>query len=167
MRRWLIACAIGIVTAVIGLGIGLSPLGTELEKGVGLPWLFSIRGPVEAPSEIVVVGINEGSGRRMGLPDLPRDWPRSLHGQLVRKLVEAGASVIAFDMAFTLAKSPEHDLSFAKDVEKSNRVVLFQLLTGKRQAITDRAGRNTGWVWVEQLRSPIAPLARAARGLGP
>ncbi len=59
MRRWLIACAMGIVTAMIGLGIGLSPLGTELEKDVGLPWLFSLRGPVKAPSEIVIVGINE------------------------------------------------------------------------------------------------------------
>ena len=105
LRRWLIAGVTGLLTAIIGIGVSLSPLGTELEKGVGLSWLFSIRGPVKAPPEVVVVGINEGTGRRMGLPNLPRDWPRSVHGQLVRKLTEAGASGIAFDMAFTLPKS--------------------------------------------------------------
>ena len=162
MRRWLIACAMGFVTAVIGVGIVWSPLGEDIENYVGLPWLFSIRGPVEAPAEMAVVGINEGSGRRMGLPNVPRDWPRSIHGTLIQKLTQAGASVIVFDMAFTLAKSSEHDLAFAKAVAESKRMVLFQLLTGKRQAVTDRAGRNTGWVCVEQLVAPIPPLAAAA-----
>jgi len=157
----------GFVTAVIGVGIVWSPLGEEIEKNIGLPWLFSIPGPIEAPAEMVVVGINEGSGRRMGLPNLPRDWPRSIHGTLIKKLTQAGASVIVFDMAFTLAKSSEHDLAFAEAVAESKRVVLFQLLTGKRQAVTDRAGRNTGWVWVEQLVPPIPPLADAALALAP
>ncbi len=167
MRRWLIACTIGFMTALIGAGIVLSPLGEELEKNVGLPWLFSIRGPVVPPQEIVVVGINEASGRRMGLPNLPRDWPRSIHGLLVRELTKAGASAIAFDMAFTLARSAEQDQAFVKAVADSKRVVLIQLLTGRRQLVTDGAGRNTGSVWIEQLRSPIPPLAEAARALAP
>jgi adenylate cyclase len=167
MRRWLIACTIGFVTAMFGAGIALSPLGEELEKNVGLPWLFSIRGPIEAPADIVVVGINEASGRRMGLPDRPRDWPRSIHGLLVRSLTEAGATVIAFDVAFTTDKSPDPDRAFAREIATSKRVVLIQLLTGKRQAVTDRAGRNTGFVWMEQLISPIPILAEAARGLAP
>jgi adenylate cyclase len=167
MRRLLIACTIGLVTAVIGAGIALSPLGDELEKNVGLPWLFSIRGPIEAPRDIVLVGINSASGRRMGLPDLPRNWPRSLHGLLVRSLTEAGASVIAFDMAFMSPREAGPDRAFARDIANSNRVVLIQLLTGKRQAVTDRTGRNTGFVWVEHIQSPLPIFAEAARGLAP
>jgi adenylate cyclase len=79
----------------------------------------------------------------------------------------AGASAIVFDMAFTLGKVPEHDQAFAQAVAESNRVVLFQLLTGKRQAVTDSDGRNTGFVWVEQLVSPIPELAQAAAALAP
>lgn len=167
LRRCLIASTIGFATALIGAGVMVSPLGEQLEKNVGLPWLFSIRGPIEAPREIVVIGINAGSGARMGLPDLPRRWPRSIHGELVSKLTKAGASVIAFDIAFTRRRSPVHDSLFAEAVAESKRVVLVQLLTGRRQPVTDRSGRNNGWVWVEQVRSPIRFLAAAARGLAP
>lgn len=47
--------------------------------------------------DIVTVCVDNVSARRLGMP-LP--WPRQIYAYLVRKLVGAGARVIAFDMLF-------------------------------------------------------------------
>lgn len=167
MRRWVKGLIAGVATGLSGALLGITPLGSEFEKDVGLTWLFKVRGAIEAPKDVVVVGIDERTGSHLGLPALPRDWPRSIHARLIESLVKRGASVIAFDMDFQRPKSSKEDLAFAKAVADSKRVVLFEKLTGKRLPITDRQGQNSGWVWVEQVLPPIPPLAEAARALGP
>ena len=47
-----------------------------------------------------MVAINERDIAGLGLPKLPRDWPRSIHADLIERLVELGASTIVFDMDF-------------------------------------------------------------------
>ncbi|MGD2171029.1 MAG: adenylate/guanylate cyclase domain-containing protein, partial [Gammaproteobacteria bacterium] len=101
------------------------------------------------------------------MSSLPREWPRSIHGKLVDRLVELGASVIVFDVNFHKPRSAEDEKIFADAVERSRRVVLFQQLTGKRQPVEDASGKIRGNVWVEELLSPVPPLTQAARGLGP
>lgn len=167
MRRWIFALFIGLATALGGVLLALTPLGFEFEKNVGLPWLFSIRGPVEAPRDVVVVAIDERTGGHLGLPSLAREWPRSIHARLIESLVKRGASVIAFDMSFHLSRSARQDQAFAEAVGEADRVVLFQKLDGKRRWITDRKGRRTGWVWAEELHPPVPPLAAAAKSLAP
>ena len=66
----------------------LSPLGTAFEEEVGLAWLFRIRGPIAAPSEVAVVAINGTTGSQLGLPKQPRDWPRTVHAALIKSLTE-------------------------------------------------------------------------------
>ena len=100
-------------------------------------------------------------------PVLPRDWPRSVHGKLIDRLVEHGASVIVFDMDFQRPKSAEHDAEFARVVANSERVVLFERLDGKRQPIYDISGEQTGTIWVEELVPPIPELEDAAKALAP
>ncbi|MEN8132644.1 MAG: CHASE2 domain-containing protein, partial [Pseudomonadota bacterium] len=157
----------GILTGLVGVILGLTPLGADFEKHVGLDWLFEVRGAIEPPPEVALVAINERDIAGLGLPKLPRDWPRSIHGELIEKLVEQGAAVIVFDMDFQRPKSAEDDAAFARAVADSERVVLFERLNGKRQPIYDTQGEQTGTIWIEELVPPIPVLAEAAKALAP
>jgi len=167
MQRLFKGLIFGIVTGLVGIILGLTPLGVDFEKHVGLDWLFKVRGAIEPPPEVAVVAINERDIAGLGLPRLPRDWPRSIHGKLIETLVEQGAAVIVFDMDFQRAKSAGDDAEFARAVADSERVVLFERLNGKRQPIYDTQGQQTGSIWIEELVPPILPLAEAAKALAP
>ena len=165
--RWVKGITVGIATGLIGAVLGLTPLGEDFEKNIGLDWLFHIRGPIAPPPQVAVVAINDRDIQGLGLPELPRDWPRSIHGKLIDKLVEHGASVIVFDMDFQRAKSPAQDTEFARAVAASERVVLFERLEGKRQPIYNLDGTQSGTIWTEELIPPIPELAETAKALAP
>jgi len=167
MRRGTKGTIFGIATGLIGVLLGLTPIGEDFEKHVGLDWLFHVRGPITPPPEVAVVAINERDIAGLGLPALPRDWPRSIHGRLIEKLVDRGASVIVFDLDFQRPKTAEDDAEFARAVADSERVVLFERLEGKRQPIYAIDGHQTGSIWSEELIPPIPELAEAARALAP
>jgi adenylate cyclase len=163
--RWLKGLLVGLLVALVGVGVALSPWGTAFEQGVGMSWLFALRGPVEPPPDAVVVAIDARTGGHLDLPALPRDWPRSIHGRLVDALVERGAAVIVFDIHFGREKDPQADGAFAEAVARAGNVVLVELLTGKRQPISDAQGRHVGMVWSEGQVPPFAALAEVATGL--
>ncbi|MGD8630123.1 MAG: CHASE2 domain-containing protein, partial [Gammaproteobacteria bacterium] len=167
MRRNTKGLLAGLATGLAGALLALTPLGMDFEKHIGLDWLFHVRGPVKPPPEVAVVAINERDIAGLGLPKLPRDWPRSVHGELINRLVEYGASVIVFDMDFQRPKDAVHDAEFARAVAASERVVLFERLEGKRQPIHDLSGEQTGTIWVEELIPPIPELEDAAKALAP
>lgn len=99
-RRLNTALLLVFMSGLIGVALFNNEIGASLEKNFGLGWLFQARGPLEAPSQVVVVAIDRGSSGVLDLPVKPTYWPRRLHAILVDKLVEAGASVIAIDIAF-------------------------------------------------------------------
>lgn len=166
-KQWLRSIALGVLTAVIGVLLSVTPVGLEFERIVGLPWLFQIRGPLEPPPDAVVVGINDTTGEELGLAKWPRDWPRTIHADLTEKLVEAGASVIVFDMDFNRPKEEGDDKAFGAAIARADRVVLFEQLVGKRQPLLGTDGSINGWVWVEEPQEPVKPLAVAAKARGP
>jgi adenylate cyclase len=166
-RHWKISVIIGLASGLIGVLLWLSPVGVDLEKHVGLAWLFDQRGAIKAPDDVAVVAINSSASKDLGLPSLPRDWPRSIHGKVIDKLVALGASTIVFDVNFQRAKSPEDDAIFADSVSRSKRVMLVEMLNGKRQPLFDANGQTTGSIWTEQLVSPIPMLSEVATGLAP
>lgn len=167
MRRWIKGALLGVLIGLGGALFGLSPLGSSFELNVGKSWLFHTRGEVSPPPNIVVVGINGQTSEQLKLPSSPRDWPRSIHAELIKKLVKLGASVIVFDVFFKTPKRVEDDMALAREIDNAERVVLVEKLTGKRQPITDSEGRNRGIVWVEELLPPMKPFAKAAKGLAP
>ena len=77
MRRWMKGLIVGVVVGGLGALFGVTNLGAEFEKHVGLTWMFKIRGPIEAPPNVAVIAINEHTAAKLDLPPLPRDWPRS------------------------------------------------------------------------------------------
>ena len=107
------------------------------------------------------------TGADLDLSKLPRDWPRTIHAQLVDRLVEEGAEVIVFDMDFSRVKGAYEDAVFADAIQKADRVVLFEPLIGKKQPLESGAGHMSGWTWVEAKLSPSPQLAAAAKALGP
>ncbi|MCI0430336.1 MAG: hypothetical protein L0210_07330 [Rhodospirillales bacterium] len=52
----------GVATALCGLGLALTPLGTEFERAFGLDWLFNMRGATKPPADVVVFAI-DSNGR--------------------------------------------------------------------------------------------------------
>jgi len=164
-RRAAIGLAVGLITGLAGALFGLTNWGADFERGVGLSWLFTVRGPVTAPPEVAVVAIDGRTGDQLGLPSLPREWSRKVHARLVDELTRLGASAIVFDMQFNTPKVAADDQAFATEVNKSDRVVLIELVTGKRQPLTDQNGRLTGSIWVEELIQPMPALVESAKGL--
>jgi adenylate cyclase len=164
-RRAAIGLAVGLITGLAGALFGLSNWGGTFERSVGLSWLFKMRGAVPAPPEVAVVAIDGRTGDQLGLPSLPRDWSRKVHARLVDELTRQGASAIVFDMQFNTPKVAADDQVFAKAVDASDRVVLIELVTGKRQPLTDESGRPTGSIWVEELVQPLPTLVASAKGL--
>ena len=157
---------IGIIIGFAGTLVGLSPYGAAFERSVGLALLFNIRGEISPPDEVAIVAIDNRTGEQLGLPSLPRDWPRSIHATLVDSLVNRGASVIVFDVHFHKPKSQHHDQQFVDSVARADRVVLVEQVNGKRQPIFNAEGKIVGRVWSEELLQPFPHLALAAKGLG-
>ena len=167
MARLARTLLVGFATALCGVVLALTPLGTAFERALGLDWLFTMRGPTSPPPEVVVVAIDSTTGRALALPKLPRDWPRTIHAELVQRLAERNVGVIVFDMDFSRAKSDHEDAMFAKAIAEANRVVLFEWLAGRKERVYDATGADGGWIWVEEKLSPTPPLAGAAKAVGP
>jgi adenylate cyclase len=151
---------------MLGIAVQISPVGTYIEREFGLGWLFTLRGPLAPPQQVAVVGIDSTSGTDLGLSRLPRNWPRSMHAVLIKRIMASGAKGIVFDMDFSQPKEPIEDLTFADAIREASRVVLFERLEGHNERIV--SGNNaTRWVWVETSQPPVEPLAEAARAVAP
>jgi adenylate cyclase len=154
----------------IGVGgalLAVIPGGIALEENVGLGWLFQIRGPVEPPPDVVVVGLDRRSAETLGLASRPHQWPRAVHGRLVDSLVRRGALVIVFDMAFEKAQVLEEDAAFAEAIARADRVILAETLERTRHPSVGPAGNLSGWIWLERVRRPHSIFADQALGLAP
>jgi adenylate cyclase len=162
------AALLGILVGVWGAFFALPfvGVGLDLEESIGLKWLFSMRGPREPPSGVVIVNtstdlawrlrpIDGATERWPCLADLnsyvKESWPRCLHAAIVDTLQRRGAKVIAFDIAFE--EDADWDPEFAAVVGLVGNVVLqrtYHIENG------------------EATPGPVAKrLASAARGLGP
>jgi adenylate cyclase len=112
------------VAAVVGLAVlAMSAAGLWAALDEALFDSFTVlaaEGAREPPS-VVVVGIDEPSFAEVG-KSWP--WPRALHARLIDEVSRAGASVIAFDVLFSEASSPEDDAELARAIRESGRVVL-------------------------------------------
>ena len=94
--------AIGVVAALLGVLAYAADPFDRAELGT-VDTRFSIRGSEQPPADIVVVAIDD-----VTFSDLDQQWPfpRSLHGKLIRRLTDAGARAIAYDVQFTEQTSP-------------------------------------------------------------
>jgi adenylate cyclase len=140
----------------------------EIEEDFELRWLFHLRGATEAPSDVVVVAIDEQSTRKLGLPSKPSDWPRDLHARLIERLTQAGARVICFDLTFdTPSRTPRYDEEFAAAIRQAANIVLTDSLQKETARQTTDSGPAIGEIRIERLSPPIPILEQAALAHAP
>ncbi|MGQ0811688.1 MAG: CHASE2 domain-containing protein [Nitrospiraceae bacterium] len=133
--------------------------------------------PADAHQDLVLMAIDEASLEAYGR----WPWPRDRHGYAVRFLKDAGVKAVVFDVMFFEAdeNAEEFDESFAADVRAAGNVflpILFQgeseppaaeLLARAQVVVESSTGAGTDALWSHPgVKFPIAPLAKAARGLG-
>lgn len=125
--KWTRSFFLGVVIGLFGVIVNLMPLGSSLEERFGLYWLFHLRGAVTAPSEVMIVAIDQPSATALDLPITPSSWPREYHARLIDKLTEAGAHVIVFDLLFdTPGIVPEDNVKLAHAIQKARNVVVAE-----------------------------------------
>jgi len=162
MSRLTKAILTGLITGIIGLLFSRTPLGLDLEERIGLDLLFRVRGAREVPSDVVIVTLDKVSSEHLNLSEKPEKWPRSLHARLTNKLIEKGASVVAFDMIFEKAQSADHDELFAEAIRNAGNVVLGEFIRREIVALPGSKGAH-----IETLVRPIPAFAGAAAALAP
>jgi adenylate cyclase len=167
MRHFPKAIVLGLLTGILGVTLALTPLGHGLEENVGLDLLFKLRGPRQAPADVVIVSIDDVSATALSLANDLAKWPRSHHARLTEILSQAGAAVIAFDIIFGEARATEDDQLFADAIQRAGNVILFEYLTRETQPLTDKSGSSIGHLYLERRVPPIPRLAQAAVALAP
>jgi adenylate cyclase len=168
MRRPLKGLALGLVVGLLGSLATSLPRMSEIEEDFELSALFHLRGTAEAPSEVVIVAIDERSAQKLGLPSKPSEWPRDLHAQLVERLTQAGARVICFDLTFdTPSRTPKSDLEFAAALSRAANVVLAESLRKETARLTSDSGQAISNILIEKTNPPIPLLEQAALAHAP
>ena len=90
---------------------------------------FSIRGDLEPPADIAIVGIGEQSFTELG-----EQWPfpRTLHAEAISRLRRDGARVIAYDVQFTEPSNPADDQALADAIAQAGNLVLATTVVNDR-----------------------------------
>jgi adenylate cyclase len=112
---------------------------------------FAIRGDLDPPKDIVIVGIGEESFAELG-----EQWPfpRTLHAEAIRNLHDDGARVIGYDVQFTERSNPADDRALAESIAQAGNVVLAT-------TAVDERGRTNVFGGEDVLRSLSTRAAHA------
>jgi CHASE2 domain-containing sensor protein len=108
----LLAFAVGVAVDSVGALDGLERASIKTR--------FEVRGS-DRPDDVVVVAIDAKS-----FDVLRQQWPfpRSLHGQAIRRLHAAGARAIVYDVQFTEPTAPREDLALYAAIDAAGGAVL-------------------------------------------
>ena len=142
-----------LLIAILATGLTLVftqlPFFSSLELK-GLDLLFVLRGAQPAPSQIVIVAIDE-----LSMAEIKRQWPwpRGLHAHLIRQLHQAKAKVIGLDVLFAEPSDVDEDAELEQAMREAGNVVLASALN----VVTDPLFRLTS------RTEPLPALARVAR----
>jgi adenylate cyclase len=164
MTRLAHALLCSVFFAAAGTAFFFSPYGQKIEEDLGLALLFKMRGPKKPEARVTIVDLDENSSELLGLPKNPGNWPRSIHARLLQKLQSYDVTAVAFDIYFTEARDAEDDLVFARAIEASGNVILFEELS--RRSLPPENQALTG-IDIENQSPPLPILADAALALAP
>jgi adenylate cyclase len=152
---------VGLALGIVGLIASFVPGAFGLEQRLGLGLLFAVRGPLPAPTDVVVVGISRDSARVIGQTAELDTWPRDVHAALLDRLDAEGASAVAFDLMFHELRPGTGDALFAASIEHAGNVVLLERTESDVRVVENRE------VWLEKRTPPLPELKHAALGSAP
>jgi adenylate cyclase len=119
-----------IAVAVLAAGLGVLGYATHLLRRTELQTIdarFSIRGAERAPSDIVLVNIDNSTlvelKRHGKYSEFP--FPRRYEAHVIDRLREAGAKAIAVDIQFTQPTDPTDDQDLAEAIERAHGKVVL------------------------------------------
>lgn len=142
--------ALGALAVVAPLAV--LEVGWVLEN-YSLDLSYRLQSPSPPPPEILIVGINLSTFQAL---DSKWPCPRKYHARLIRRLTEAGAALIVFDLFFGEPTEAAEDEVLAAAIRDSGKVVLARLVEAVRDPRFSR-----------QLKvNPLKMFSDAALGLG-
>jgi adenylate cyclase len=159
MTRLRKAVVLGAMVGALGFVLRLTDVGTRLEEDTGLGWLFSLRGPVSPPRDVVVVSIDRASAQQGDFDTESWPLPRHVHASVIRALASRDVSAIVMDVLFDTHRSPADDDDLARALAQSGKVVLAQSVNRIRLPDAD--------LEIDQLTNPIDELQQRALALAP
>ncbi|MFK8182095.1 MAG: CHASE2 domain-containing protein [Phormidesmis sp.] len=137
-KHWRIALS-GALTAIAAAGVGLNVGLVNLFERQVQSLFFELRGPVDAPENIVILAIDEDSlsqgkyysedpARYESLRTIESwPWQRTAYAKVIERLMEAGAATVAIDVVFPQASQygEADDAALTQVIERyGGRVVL-------------------------------------------
>jgi adenylate cyclase len=141
--------ALLVAVAFLAAGFGVLAYATHLFRRTELQTIdarFSIRGSQRAPSNIVLVQIDEATLRELRrhgqYSRFP--FPRAYYARVIDHLREAGASAIAMDIQFTEPTDPTDDQDLAEAIERAHGKVVLATTEVARNGETTVMGENDG-----------------------
>ncbi|HEX3835187.1 MAG TPA: CHASE2 domain-containing protein [Solirubrobacteraceae bacterium] len=144
-----------ILAALVAVAAGVVPFvlnaWPQLENNT-LNTRFGVRGAVHAPSDVVVVAIDDRTFSDLGL-----QWPfpRNLHAEVIDRLRADGARAIAYDIQFTEpSNSARNDLKLYDAVARARNVVLAT-------TVVDAAGKANVFGGAANVRAAHAVVGTA------
>jgi len=105
---------------ILGVGALFTPIWQPVELKV-FDTLSVFTAPKKSTLPITIIGIDEASFTQLGVR---WPWPRDMHAQLVDRLTQSGAAVIAFDVLFPEPGSAKEDEAFARSIAAAGNVML-------------------------------------------
>ena len=154
---------LGGCIALMGVWLSWAPFDFDVEERFGLMGLFHLRGERKPPEDVVIVGIDAFSSKQAGWSPKPEFWPRSVHAELIKKLSEACAKVIVYDIFFAQARDPNEDLSLAEAIREAGNVALVSHLAIAEESLPPGFSAQS----LQLQQQPLALFAAAAAGVAP
>jgi adenylate cyclase len=170
-----------LLVGLVAIAASTLPAVFRLEERVGLALLLTLRGPLPAPPEVVIVRIDESLARELraahrrperlparlatcasargGLPDLRavglEPIPRVVYACLIDELRRRGAAVVVLDVAFLDADRAATDQLAAAITAHGRVVLLGDLVDGRTVApAPSLTFAAFGWaIWVLDRRA--------------
>jgi adenylate cyclase len=118
--RAALTLAVGLLAAGIALAVGATGVLDQLELN-SVDQRFAVRGKQPDPKDVVVVGLDDATLRRVHAQVLPR----SLHARVIDALLRAKARVVAYDIEFSDPSTPNEDAALLHAARRAGpRLVL-------------------------------------------
>ncbi|ACF12971.1 adenylate/guanylate cyclase with Chase sensor [Chloroherpeton thalassium ATCC 35110] len=122
-KIWFIAIFIAPLLVLIAYGAASIGVFSNIELKI-LDNKFNERGPVpdlNKNAEVLLIAIDDQAQNALG----QYPWPRDYYARMIRNLMQAGASVVAFDLIFSDdAENPQEDYALRDAIQYYKRVVL-------------------------------------------
>jgi adenylate cyclase len=157
MKRILISLIFACIVGTTHLALFTSPWGDRIELVLVDLW-FSLRGPIEAPKDVVILSMDEASYKNLEIP-MDQAWPRALHAKMLTRLKELGAKRAVMDILFIGPSTNQEADSALEDAIRGIPTVLG-VDTGFREQ-----GQGAGKYAIEELLTPYEPFSYVAEKL--